>query len=164
MFRKPCFRGNFDRQHDKWIEILLQSERQHLYHIYQSLWRQIRQEKSLLVIHKILRMFVNTLTAHDKHYLLDRDNLTQPIQMQLSQKQNIFLNFSLHFGNLYQILNTFQEKTALIADVFPDFPALKNMIRYIPENQCFRRPFDRQHRKWIETLLQSERQHLYNIY
>ena len=32
----------------------------------------------------------NALTAHDKHYLLNRDNLRQPIQMQLSQKQNIF--------------------------------------------------------------------------
>ena len=29
-------------------------------------------------------MFVNALTADDKHYLLNRDNLTQPIQMQLS--------------------------------------------------------------------------------
>ena len=26
---------------------------------------------------------VNTLTVDDKHYVLNRDNLTQPIQMQL---------------------------------------------------------------------------------
>ena len=42
------------------------------------------------MIYKILRLFVNTLTADDKHYLLNRDNLTQPIQMQLSQKQKTF--------------------------------------------------------------------------
>ena len=54
-------------------------------------------EKSLLVIYKILRLFVNTLTADDKHYLLNSDNLTPPIQMQLSQKQKIFLNFFLTF-------------------------------------------------------------------
>ena len=47
-------------------------------------------EKSLLVIHKILIVFVNTLTADDKHYLLNKDNLTQPIQMQLYQKQKTF--------------------------------------------------------------------------
>ena len=34
-------------------------------------------------------MFVNTLTADDKYYLLSRDNLTQPIQMQLSNRQKI---------------------------------------------------------------------------
>ena len=44
-------------------------------------------KKSLLVIQKILRLFLHTLTVDDKDYLLNRDNLTQPIQMQLSQKQ-----------------------------------------------------------------------------
>ena len=33
------------------------------------------------------------MTAHDKHYLLNGDNLTQPIQMQLSQKQKSFSQF-----------------------------------------------------------------------
>ena len=60
-------------------------------------------KKSLLVIHKILRLFVNTLTVNDKHYLLNRDNLTQPIQIQLSQKQKIFSEFFFVF--LKSILN-----------------------------------------------------------
>ena len=47
-------------------------------------------EKSVLVIEKILRLLVNTLTADDKHYMLNRNNLAQPIQTQLSEKQNIF--------------------------------------------------------------------------
>ena len=47
-------------------------------------------KKYVLVIHKILRLFVNTLIVEDKHYLLNRDNLTQPIQMQLYQKQKTF--------------------------------------------------------------------------
>ena len=38
-------------------------------------------------IGKSLRLFDNTLPADDKHYLLNRDNLTQTIQMQLFQKQ-----------------------------------------------------------------------------
>ena len=46
--------------------------------------------KPLLVIHKILRRFVNTFTGDDNHYLLNRDKLTQPIQVQLSQKQKNF--------------------------------------------------------------------------
>ena len=54
-------------------------------------------EKSLLLIHKTLRLFVNTLTVDEKHYLLNRDNLTQPIQIQLSQKQKTFSEFYLDF-------------------------------------------------------------------
>ena len=50
-------------------------------------------EKVFLVIQKTLRLFVNTLTLHDKHYLLNRDNLTQPIQIQLSQKEKTFSEF-----------------------------------------------------------------------
>ena len=45
---------------------------------------------SLLALCKILRLFVNKVTADDKYSLLNRDNLTQPIQMQLSQKQILF--------------------------------------------------------------------------
>ena len=40
----------------------------------------------------------STLRASDKHYLLNRDNLPQPIQMQLSEKQKTFSQvFFLHF-------------------------------------------------------------------
>ena len=38
----------------------------------------------------MVRLFVNGLTADDKRYLLNKDKLTQPIQMQLSQKQKNF--------------------------------------------------------------------------
>ena len=56
------------------------------------------------MIHKILRQFVNTLTVDDKHYLLNRDNSTQPIQIQLSQKQKTFSEF--FFAFLKSILNS----------------------------------------------------------
>ena len=66
--------------------------------------------KSLfLVIHKILRLFVNTLTVNDKDYLLNRDNLTHPIQIQLSQKQKTFSEF--RFAFLKSILNFIHLRT-----------------------------------------------------
>ena len=55
------------------------------------------------MIHKILRLFVNTLTVNDEHYLLNRDNLKQQIQMQLSEKQKTFSEF--FFAFLKSILN-----------------------------------------------------------
>ena len=45
-------------------------------------------------------MFVNILTADGKYSVLNRDNLRQQIEMQLSQKQKKhFLIFFLHFSN-----------------------------------------------------------------
>ena len=58
-------------------------------------------EKVFLVIHKIVRLFVNTLTVNDKHYLLNRDNLTQPTQMQLHQKQKPFSEFFSCISKIY---------------------------------------------------------------
>ena len=55
------------------------------------------------MIHKILGLFLNTLTVDDKNYLLNRDNLTQPIQLQFSQKQKTFSEFFSAF--LKSILN-----------------------------------------------------------
>ena len=55
------------------------------------------------MIHKIPRLFVNTLTVNDKHYVVNRDNLTQQIQMQFSQKQKCASEFFLAF--LKSILN-----------------------------------------------------------
>ena len=55
------------------------------------------------MIHKIVRLFVYTLTVNDKHYLVNRDNLTQPIQIQLSLKQKIFSEF--FFALVKSILN-----------------------------------------------------------
>ena len=57
------------------------------------LFFRLQQKKSLLVIYKIVRLFLNTLSVDDKHYLLNRDNLTQPIQMKLPQKQKSFSDF-----------------------------------------------------------------------
>ena len=55
------------------------------------------------MIHKILRLFVNTLTVNDKDYLLNRENLTQQIEMQLSEKQKTFSEF--FFAVLKSLLN-----------------------------------------------------------
>ena len=86
-------------------------------------------KKFLLVIHKILTLFVNTLTAGEKHYLFNRDNLTQPSQIQLSQKQKSFSE--LFFSFLKSILNFkhVPKKMTLVADVFLEIPAQKNMVR-----------------------------------
>ena len=47
----------------------------------------------MLVLCKILRLFFNTMTDDDKYSLLYRDNLMQPIQILLSQRQKTFSLF-----------------------------------------------------------------------
>ena len=110
MPQKSSFKGSLGKQRGKSTQILLKFEGQNLYHIYWSLWMQLSYRKSLLVICKISRLFLNTLTGDGKYSLFKRDNLTQPIQMQLSRKEKIFLNFFLHFWYLIEILNISKKK------------------------------------------------------
>ena len=50
-------------------------------------------KNSLLVACKILRLFVNTFDTFGKYSVLNREYLTQPIHMQLSQKEKGFFEF-----------------------------------------------------------------------
>ena len=52
----------------------------------------------------------------------------------------------------------------LVADVFLEITVPKNMVRQMTKKPCFRGPLDRQHGKWVNTLLQSEWERPYNIY
>ena len=62
------------------------------------------------MICKISRLFPNTLSGDGKYSLFNRDNLTQPIQMQLPQKQkNFFKFFSAFFKSSLNFAH-FQEK------------------------------------------------------
>ena len=72
---------------------------------------QLRREKSLLVICKMLRLFINTSTADDKYFLFNGENLTQQIHMQFLEKQKTLSGgFFFAFLKSMVILGHFQEK------------------------------------------------------
>ena len=107
MTEKSCFRRPFDKQHGKRSQTHLKSTRQQPYQIYWSLSRKLSWKNSLFVICKILGLFLNILTADGKYSVLNREILTQPIEMELSketktfcQSFSAFLTSSSNFKNL----------------------------------------------------------------
>ena len=60
---------------------------------------------SLLVESENLGEFCNILTADGKYSRHNRENFPQLVQMQLFLNQKRFVNFSMHFWNLHQVLN-----------------------------------------------------------
>ena len=110
MPKKSSFKGSFGKQHGKSTQILLKFAWQHLYHIYWSLWRLLSYKRSLLVICKISRLFPNTLSADGKYSLFKRDNLTQPIQIQISRKEKTFSEFFSVFLKSTLNFKHFQKK------------------------------------------------------
>ena len=52
----------------------------------------------------------------------------------------------------------------VIADFFRKIRNAENVVRYMSKKSPFKGPFDRQHGKRVQTLLQSGQQHCHHIY
>ena len=129
MSKKSRLWGPFDRQQGKRAGKLIQSQLQHLYHIHWSLWTELSLKKSLFVTSKILRRYVNTLTADNKCSLFSRGNLMQHLQMHLPQKQKKIPQFFCAFSKSRLNFEHFQKSMTPIAYVFPKIRTPKDLVR-----------------------------------
>ena len=128
MSKKSLFRRPFHKQHGKRVQALFKSASQHLYHIHWSLPCQLSWKKSLFLTCQILGLLVNTLAADEKHPVLTRDNLTVPIQMQLSPKQKKFSHFFATFSKSRINFKYFVKKMTLKDFVFPKLLTSENVV------------------------------------
>ena len=125
-------RRPFQKQHAKWSQTLPKSAQQPLLHIFWSIWMKISSWMSFWVIDKILELLVNILTAYDQYSLLNRENLAQPIKMQLSnqkKKKKLFLNFLLHFWKLDQIQHILKKQMRFRGYIFSELQTAKDVVR-----------------------------------
>ena len=120
---------------------------------------------SPLDLGQLLKVFVNTLIAHEKYPVQDCKNLHLPIQMQLSEKQkNFFLNFLFHLRNLHQILSIFKTRMIVIANVFRKLQTVKNLVRTLSKERCCRTHFDSQHVKASQILPKYPWERFYHVF
>ena len=128
MSKKFRFRGAFEKHHGKRAQPFLKSASEHLYHIHWSLPSQLSWKESLWLTCKVLGLLVNTLAEDEKYPVLNRHNLTIPIQMELSQKEKIFSEVSDSFLNSILNFKHFEQKMMLIAFIFPNLPTPKTWL------------------------------------
>ena len=110
MPKNSRFRVSVEKEHGECTQTFFIFEGQRLYHIYWSLGSQLSYKKSLLLIWKISNLFPNSLCADAKYSLLDRDNLKQRIQMELSLKVKTFSQFFSCFLKSRLNFGPFEEK------------------------------------------------------
>ena len=133
------FKGSFGKQHGKRAKTVLKFAWQNPFHISWSLWRQLTCKKSLLVIWKISRLFINTLSADGKYSLFNRDNLTQPSQMQLSRKQKTFSQFfSAFFKSRLNFEHFLKKRWPSLLMYFRNYGTRKTWL-----DQCLKSPLSR---------------------
>ena len=108
--KKRPFRTRFDSQHVKASQILAKSTLEHFYHVFSSLLRKLIRKMAPLVLREIVGVFVNTLTADEKYPVQDAENLSIPIQMQLSEKPKSFSQFFVPLLEYQSNFNEFEKK------------------------------------------------------
>ena len=92
------------------FQTLLKSARHHYYPLFSSVRGKLSCKKWPSVWYKILRLFVNALTADDQYSDSNMQNFPQQFQMPLSQKQKVFSGFFIAFLKCAWNLEHFQKK------------------------------------------------------
>ena len=92
--------------------------------------------------------------------VLNRDNLTIPIPIEISQKHENFSQFFSAFFKIYiKISNILKKRMTLSAFMFPILRTPKMSL-----DKCLKSPVsDKQHGKRAQALLKSASQYLYHI-
>ena len=109
-------------------------------------------------------LLVNTLAGNEKCALVNRENLTLPIQMQLSQKHKTFCQFFTAVLKSRWNFEHFDKKDDVHRFCNFKITDSENVVTKMSKEPRFREPFNKQHGKRAEALLKSASQHLYHIH
>ena len=108
--RKSCFRTPFDNQRVNWFQTPLKVAKHYYYPFFPWISGKLSWKKTALLWLKILRVFVNILTADDKYSCRNKQNFPQQLQMLLSEKQKSFSWFFVAFLKFAWNLEHFEKK------------------------------------------------------
>ena len=95
--RKSCFTTPFGNQRVNGFQTPLKVARQHYYPFSPWISGKLSWKKTALLWFKILRLFLNTLTADDKYSSRNMQNFVQQLRTLLSQKRKILSGFFIAF-------------------------------------------------------------------
>ena len=132
---------------------------------FQSLWVGMILKICPWLKFEIIGVFVNT------HGLPITSILFRSVRIYRSllkcnylKNKKHFQSVFLHLWNVHQILNTFNKKEIVIANVFPKLTTLQELVRPLTKKRTVRTSFDGQHVKRSKTLAKSSWEGFYHIY
>ena len=99
--------------------------------------KQLSWKQFLLLTCQILGLLVNTLAVDDKYSVLYRENLTIPIEIQLSQKhKNLFGIFDEFLKSTLNV-EVFEKKDDPHRFCISEITDSENAVRYMFKKPCF---------------------------
>ena len=163
MSKKFCFWGPSEKQHGKRDQERFKSSSNRFYHVHWALQGQLSWKKSLLFTWKILGLLVNTLDADENFPVPNRDNLTIPIQTQLSQTKNLS-QFLDSFSKSRFNFEHFGTKDDPDSFCISEITYCENVVRKMSKKSRSRGRFHKQHGKHGRARFTSASHGLYHIH
>ena len=155
---------SFDSQHVKGYQTLVKSSWVHFYQIFSSVWG----ERISKISPWIKFEFIGFLLTHGlliTSILFGIVRILRSLFKSSSLKnKKHFLGFLFHLWNLHQILNIFQQKKILIANVFPKLATVQGLVTLLNIQDRLKTSFDSQHVKRYQTLVKSSWEYFYHIF
>ena len=108
--RRSFFRTPFGNQRVNGFQTPLKVATHHCYPFFLWIWGKLSWKKTALLWLKILRLFVNTLTADDKYSFRNMQNFLQKLQTLLSEKRKTFSGFLIEILKCAWNLQHFEKK------------------------------------------------------
>ena len=105
----------------------------------------------------------NTLGTDENYPVLNRENLTIPIQMQLSQKQKTISDFFAKFLKSRLNFKHFESKGYPYRFSIFEVTESENVVKEISKKFPFRRCFDKQNGKRAQALFKLASNYVYQI-
>ena len=108
--RKSCFRKPFGNQRVNGFQTPLKVATHDYYPFFPWISGKLNWKNTVLISIKILRLFINTLTADDKYSCRNMKNFLQQVQTLLSQTRNTLSGFFIAFQKSAWNLQYFEKK------------------------------------------------------
>ena len=87
-----------------------------------------------------------------------------PLKSSYLKNKKRFLPFLFHLWNLRQILNIFNNKKIVVANVFPKLATVQGLVTPLTIQRRLKSFFDSQQVKPFQTLVKSSWEHFYQIF
>ena len=143
---------------------LVKASWEHFYHIFSSLWGEIIWKISPWLKFE----FIGFLLTHGlpiTSILFRMVRICRSLLKSSSPKnKKHFLEFLFHLWNLHQILNIFQKRKIVIANVFPKLAIVQALVTPLTIQRRLKTSFDSQHVKRFQTQVKSAWEHFYHIF
>ena len=143
---------------------LVKASWEHFYHIFSSLWGEIIWKISpWLKFEFIGFLLTDGLPITSILFRIVRICRSLLNSSSLKKKKH-FLEFLFHLWNLHQILNIFQKKKIVIANVFPKLAIVQALVTPLNIQRRLKTSFDSQHVQRFQTQVKSSWEHFYHIF